>query len=126
VPGTQVTFTGSGFGSSQGSGVVWLGSTTNHAVQAVPVCSALFVTLPNLFKSSVGIIVAFDIDEWNAEGRAGAADTKSMATMLLHEMGHVYNYLIPQGSGGSRIIQNDSSGTQSQDNDQLIFRTCFP
>ena len=27
VPGTSVTFTGTGFGSSQGSGTVWLGST---------------------------------------------------------------------------------------------------
>jgi hypothetical protein len=25
-PGTQITITGSGFGSSQGSGLVWLGS----------------------------------------------------------------------------------------------------
>jgi hypothetical protein len=87
---------------------------------------ALFVAVPNLFKSSVGIIVAFNIDEWNAEGRAGATDTASMATMLLHEMGHVYNYLTPQGSGGSKIIQNDTGGNLSADNDQLIFRACFP
>jgi hypothetical protein len=28
LPGTAVTFTGSGFGTTQGSGIVWLGSTT--------------------------------------------------------------------------------------------------
>jgi hypothetical protein len=33
VPGTQVTITGSGFGSAQGTGQVWLG-TTNGAVVA--------------------------------------------------------------------------------------------
>jgi hypothetical protein len=32
LPGTQVTFTGSGFGSSPGTGVVWLGSTAGQIV----------------------------------------------------------------------------------------------
>jgi len=31
-PGTQVTFTGSGFGATQGNGVVWLGSTAGQVV----------------------------------------------------------------------------------------------
>ncbi len=32
VPGTQVTFTGGGFGATQGNGVVWLGSTAGQVV----------------------------------------------------------------------------------------------
>jgi hypothetical protein len=31
-PGTPVTFTGTGFGAAQGSGVVWLGSTAGLVV----------------------------------------------------------------------------------------------
>jgi hypothetical protein len=32
VPGTSITFTGSGFGNSQGNGVVWLGSPAGQVV----------------------------------------------------------------------------------------------
>ena len=83
-------------------------------------------TAPNFCRLGIGYRVYLNEPNWNVQGRNGAIDLNSMSATLLHEMGHIYNYLIAQGSGGSKIIQNDSAGALSAQNDQLIFRICFP
>ena len=78
------------------------------------------------FRLATGPHVNINISSWNTEGRSGAINLPPMTAALLHEMGHVYNALAPQGSGGSRIREDNGNLTISSDNDQLIYRTCFP
>ena len=73
----------------------------------------------------IGPRVVINVDNWNAEGRNGAVDLNAMSAVLLHEMGHVYNALKPYGSGGPRLSITITSTAASQDNEQLIYRTCF-
>jgi hypothetical protein len=75
---------------------------------------------------ATGPRVYINVTNWNIEGENGPVDLNAMSAVLLHEMGHVYNDLISQGSGGSQIVHDDTSGTLSQENDQLIYRACFP
>jgi hypothetical protein len=73
---------------------------------------------------ALGPMVLINISDWNALGGSGV-NLKAMTEELLHEMGHVYAHLKPQGSGGSKIVTPDSADDLSSDNTQLIFRTCF-
>jgi hypothetical protein len=52
---------------------------------------------------SIGVRVNINVNEWNGTAVAGHANIA--ASVLLHEMGHVYDLL--RGSGGSQI--NDDS-----------------
>jgi hypothetical protein len=51
-------------------------------------------------------------------------DFSDMAADLLHEMGHVYNFLVPQGSGGAPQITQNDVGQASNDNSLLVWNTC--
>jgi hypothetical protein len=75
---------------------------------------------------ATGPKVDINIDSWNEQGRNGSIDYNSLAETLLHEMGHVYADLVPQGSGGSQILDDTRNPQISGDNQQLIYRTCFP
>ena len=72
----------------------------------------------------LGPRVWLNVGNWILEGRASTFN--AMTEVILHEMGHVYNELQPQGSGGSQIIQYDKGNGKSSENTQLIFRKCFP
>jgi hypothetical protein len=67
--------------------------------------------------------VWLNISNWNAEGTAG--NLKPMVATLLHEMGHVYYLLLP-GSGGSTIVQDRGNPVESAENDQRVYRACYP
>jgi hypothetical protein len=87
--------------------------------------------MKTLYIGTAGIAtgphVYINMTSWNMDGENGAVDLKAMTALVLHEIGHVYNDLIPQGSGGSQIIQNDGNNVQiGANNDQLIYRLCYP
>jgi len=75
---------------------------------------------------ATGPRVWINVDNWIAEGRNSGMSLIPMTEVILHEMGHVYNDLRTQGSGGSQIIQNDAGNGLSSENTQLIYRKCFP
>jgi hypothetical protein len=68
------------------------------------------------------IQVYINVGEWNSEFQAG--DVSIMAATLLHEMGHVYDLLAGAGSGGSKILDDSSSQTVSQQNTALVLTDC--
>ena len=49
-----------------------------------------------------------------------------MSVFLLHEMGHVYNLLKSQGSGGSKITQGDLLQSASDNNTLTVVEACYP
>jgi hypothetical protein len=93
--------------------------------EAVTTTGWYIATIGSRFFAT-GPLVLLNFELWNLYGRTGAATLIARTETLLHEMGHVYNQLIPQGSGGSQIIDPDNFGGRSEDNRQMIYQKCFP
>jgi hypothetical protein len=80
---------------------------------------------------AIGPHVFLNISDWNDLGEHIGVDLAAMTALLLHEMGHVYEDLAPQGSGGTQIANDSRSAHNnhleiSMDNDQLVFKKCYP
>jgi hypothetical protein len=88
------------------------------------------LTFPSLYVSTDGIAtgprVAISLTAWNSQGENPNPGLYNMAVFLLHEMGHVYNLLKPQGSGGSKITQGDLLETAYNTNTARVVAACYP
>ena len=88
------------------------------------------LTFPSIYISTDGIAtgprVAVSLTTWNSNGENPNPGLYVMSVFLLHEMGHVYNLLKSQGSGGSKITQGDLLQSASDNNTLTVVEACYP
>jgi RHS repeat-associated protein len=84
-----------------------------------PTLGALALTVPTLAGGALGAAIS-------VSGSATWLDMQNsdQALVLLHELGHAYNILIPRGSGGSQISQYDFIPWLQDNNNDLVYSTC--
>jgi hypothetical protein len=110
---------------SQSGGIVNQASVGTGFSSLLGLINAAATTIPNfsLNGGATVIIGSGSGSLWNQAGAAG--DTLFQAETLLHELGHVYDFL--PGSGGSQI-QPDGffSNGDSATNQMIVEKNCFP
>ena len=77
------------------------------------------------FVGQTGVQVDIDTARFNALSDGTQQGIENAANILLHELGHVYNFLADQGSGGSRIVQDNTTSGASLDNTLRVAINCF-
>ena len=106
---------------SQGGGLVGPNGSPVGAVFApwLPLTEAVTFPILGPYSGATVVINGASSSMWNVAGQVG--DTLDQATLLLHELGHVYSFLT--GSGGSQIQLDGFGG--SQQNQNLVMQKCF-
>ena len=110
---------------SQGGGLV-NGAPVGAAF--LPVVSSILgnvaITAPNVSPGGgASVFIAGGSSSlWNLAGAIN--NTLFQAETLLHELGHVYSFIV--GSGGSQIAYDGFSTVTSEANQALVEQKCFP
>lgn len=92
------------------------------SIGPLPILPAPALTLP-LPGGGARVLIDGSIGSyWNSSGAVG--DITSLAILLMHELGHVYDLL--SGSGGSQIQLDDGiRSSQSVANTARVIKDCF-
>jgi hypothetical protein len=90
--------------------------------KTTPTGSVFIYPLPPFLKSNaVDIVINTYNDDAHLYWNDGDADEN--AVTLLHELGHLYNFV--RGSGGSQL-SNLKEAFNSSANDNILITKCFP